>query len=279
LLHMIDPDEFQSFHQFANVYCVPKLEYNKITYKESRNMPALHGKLQKHMLRRLKEEVLPQLPPIMRSVVPVTLTGRDAYEAALKPLDAFKGRDLDQKEKVSALAALGVARMAAANGKVKPVIEWLEEWFDDGGGKFALFGFHVAALQQVAAHFGKSCVRIQGDVSPKDRQEIVKRFQTDPAIKLFVGNITASGEGITLTAAADIGFMELDYTPAKNDQVIARLHRMGQLADHVTVRYFIARDTIDERVMAINDRKVCDVRAITDGVDVKVEDLLQVLLQ
>lgn len=278
LLHMLEPDKWQSWRQFAHLYSVPEFDGRKLVYKKSKNMDQLHQVLSAHMLRRLKKEVLPQLPSATRCVVPVKLANMKEYKEVAAPLEHFKGRKLQGEEVTAALVAVGKARMASAKGKAPVVIEWLKEWFADGGGKFVLFGHHREPLEQVVKAFGSKCVLVNGDVSAKNREVVVRRFQEDPSVILFVGNIEAGGVGITLTAASNLGLLELHYIPTRNTQAIDRIVRIGQKSDSVNIYLFTAMGTIDERVMAINDEKEWTAKKIVDGGDLSESELLSLLL-
>lgn len=82
-----------------------------------------------------------------------------------------------------------------------------------------------------------------------DREEQVRRFQTDPDIQVFVGQIAVAGLGLTLTAASMLVFYSVDYSMSNHEQARARIHRHGQ-KENCTYVYFAAKGTIDEKVLA-----------------------------
>ncbi len=93
---------------------------------------------------------------------------------------------------------------------------------------------------------------ISGEI--RDRDEQVRRFQTDPDVTVFVGQIATAGLGITLTAADIMVFYSLDYSMSNFEQAKARIHRVGQ-RNPCTYLYLIAAGTVDEKVLkALRDK-------------------------
>ena len=93
---------------------------------------------------------------------------------------------------------------------------------------------------------------ISGDI--RDRDEQVRRFQTDPDTTVFVGQIATAGLGITLTAADTMVFYSLDYSMSNFEQAKARIHRVGQ-RNPCTYLYLVASNTVDEKVLqALRDK-------------------------
>jgi len=109
---------------------------------------------------------------------------------------------------------------------------------------------------------GAACAT--GRLDADHRAEEVARFQTDDACRLIICSLDAAGVGLTMTAASNVAFVELGWTPAAHDQAEDRVHRIGQ-DDAVTAWYLLAADTIDEQIAAVIDRKRELVRAATDG--------------
>jgi SNF2 family DNA or RNA helicase len=106
---------------------------------------------------------------------------------------------------------------------------------------------------------GYSC--IMGEV--KDREEQVSRFQTDPDIQVFVGQIATAGLGITLTAASIEVFYSTDYSMSNHEQAKARIHRVGQ-RENCTYIYLAAKGTVDEKVLAALRDKADLARTLVD---------------
>ena len=92
------------------------------------------------------------------------------------------------------------------------------------------------------------------------RQEAVERFQGDPVIRLFCGNMQAAGVGITLTASSHVVFGELDWVPATLSQAEDRTHRIGQHADNVLIQHLVLEGSLD----AIMAQRVIDKQKLID---------------
>lgn len=106
---------------------------------------------------------------------------------------------------------------------------------------------------------GYSC--ITGEV--KNRDEQVARFQNEPEVMAFVGQIATAGLGITLTAASTMVFYSLDYSMSNFEQTKARIHRVGQRMP-CTYLYLVARGTVDEKVLAALENKADLARTLVD---------------
>ena len=102
---------------------------------------------------------------------------------------------------------------------------------------------------------------ITGEV--KDRDEQVERFQKEPEVMAFVGQIATAGLGITLTAASTMVFYSLDYSMSNFEQTKARIHRVGQRMP-CTYLYLVARGTVDEKVLAALESKADLARTLVD---------------
>ena len=97
-----------------------------------------------------------------------------------------------------------------------------------------------------------------------DRDESVRAFQDPDGPQLIVCATRVAAQGITLTRASNVAFLELEWTPAMHDQAEDRLHRIGQ-RDAVTAWYLLAADTIDETMARLIHRKRGLIAAVTDG--------------
>jgi SNF2 family DNA or RNA helicase len=121
---------------------------------------------------------------------------------------------------------------------------------------------------------------VMGADSSRARQDAVDAFQSPDGPQLMVCSMRAGSQGITLTRASNVAFLELDWTPARHDQAEDRTHRIGQ-HDAVTAWYLLAPDSVDESMAEVLERKRGLIGAVTDGqvrdeetmVDAVVRDL------
>ena len=95
---------------------------------------------------------------------------------------------------------------------------------------------------------------LTGDTPMPERAKAVERFQTDSTVQAFLMTLGAGGVGLNLTAADYVFILDPWWNPAKEDQAIARAHRIGQ-ARPVTALRFIARETVEEKILLLQDKK------------------------
>ncbi|WP_423230278.1 DEAD/DEAH box helicase [Acetanaerobacterium elongatum] len=130
--------------------------------------------------------------------------------------------------------------------------------------KLVVIARFVPELQAICKMLANRHVRyslIMGGV--KDRSEQVERFQNDPEVSVFVGQIATAGLGITLTAASTMVFYSLDYSMSNFEQTKARIHRVGQKND-CTYLYLVAKGTVDEKVLKALQQKADLAKALVD---------------
>lgn len=233
----------------------------------------LHWHLRRRcFVRRLKSEVLPQLPAKRQVVVPVALDNRREYRLAeddvirwlreqpldLAELDARIAAALRAKR----LAQLTALQRIAARGKLKAALAWIEDFLASGE-PLVVFARHRAVQEAVVARF-PDCAHLLGSDSVQAREDAVQAFQQPDGPQLVVAATRVAAQGITLTRASNVAFLELEWTPAMHDQAEDRCHRIGQ-RDAVTAWYLLAARTIDETMAQLIQRKRGIVAAVTDG--------------
>lgn len=264
------------FGTFATRYCgwmkgVP----GSINGAVMENLPELNMRLRATCwVRRLKADVMKGLPPKFTDHVPLSLSNPARYQAAAA--DVFSFLDTEPNE-AEALVQLTTLRRVAAEEKLASAIDWIQN-FVDSGEKLVLMGWHNAPLEAIHQAFPGSVI-LTGSTSAKDRQMAVDLFQNDEECKLFIGNIQAAGEAITLTAASHLAFFELPWKPGQVDQASDRIHRIGQTAEQVTYHYLLAEGTIDEMLADLIDEKRRIVKAIEDGKEVSEAQLIGSLIR
>jgi hypothetical protein len=238
-----------------------------------------HQRLHWHLrarcfVRRLKSEVLPQLPAKTRSVVPIELDNEGEYRLAERDVIAWlRSHPLDLAEldaKVAAalraerLVRLGALKKLAARGKLHAALAWIHDFLSSGE-RLVVFASHREIQRAIVERFPHA-LHVLGKDSHKARDASVRRFQEagGEQSQLIVCSLAVAGQGLTLTKASNVAFLELDWTPAKHDQAEDRCHRIGQ-EDAVNAWYLLAAGTIDETIATLLDRKRAVIGAVTDG--------------
>ncbi|KKM03866.1 hypothetical protein LCGC14_1770160 [marine sediment metagenome] len=145
------------------------------------------------------------------------------------------------------------------------------------GEKLVIFAHHIFVINALMDVFKNIAVKIDGSVSAMQRDKNIQAFQTNKSIPLIIGNIQAMGILITLTAASNVVHVELPWTPGKLAQDEDRLHRITQTKS-VTSYFLLARDTIEEKIIHILDRKQKISDQIIDGRLSEKESMLSELI-
>jgi|SRR5579884_1036055 len=233
----------------------------------------LHWHLRRHcFVRRLKSEVLPQLPAKRQVVVPVALNNEAEYRLAEENvIDWLRSQPLDLSvlnAKIAAtlraerLAQLTALQRLAARGKLAAATSWIHDFLASGE-PLVVFARHVEVQHAVLERF-PGALHLLGEDSITARERSIAAFQSPDGPSLIVCATRVAGQGITLTRATNVCFLELEWTPALHDQAEDRCHRIGQ-RDAVTAWYLLAAETIDETMARLIQRKRQVVGAVTDG--------------
>ena len=252
-----------------------------------------HQRLHWHLrarcfVRRLKRDVLPQLPAKTRSVVPVELDNEAEYRLAESDLLAWlRSQPLDLREldaKVAAalraerLVRLNALKLLAARGKLNAALAWMHD-FCSSGERVVVFARHREVQAAVLERFPQA-LHILGEDSPAARDEALRAFQSPDreGNQMIICSLEVAGQGLTLTRSSNVAFLELDWTPAKHDQAEDRCHRIGQ-QDAVNAYYLLAADTVDETIATLLERKRAVIGAVTDGREQQEESVLDALVR
>jgi SWI/SNF-related matrix-associated actin-dependent regulator of chromatin subfamily A-like protein 1 len=233
----------------------------------------LHWHLRRRcFVRRLKSEVLPQLPAKRQVVVPVTLTNEAEYRLAERDvIEWLRTQPLDLAElnariaatlRAQRLAQLGALQRLAGAGKLAAALAWIEDFLASGE-PLVVFARHQEVQNAVVRRF-PDALHLLGRDSLAAREAAIAEFQRPDGPSLIVGATRVAGQGITLTRASNVAFLELEWTPAMHDQAEDRCHRIGQ-RDAVTAWYLLAAGTIDESMARLIQSKRAHVGAVTDG--------------
>jgi SNF2 family DNA or RNA helicase len=131
-----------------------------------------------------------------------------------------------------------------------------------------IFAHHkvmIGVIEEVVKTSGIKYIKITGDTPTVKRQALVDQFQTDPETRVAVLSLTAAGMGLNLQAASIVIFTEIFFGPDTMIQAEDRSHRMGQKAARVECRYLIAKETLDESLMRMVQRKTAASALMVEG--------------
>lgn len=232
-LHLLRPKKFHAFFPFAQKYCSPELTPWGWRYNGATNLGALHKRLKRLlMIRRTKKQVIEQLPAKLRFVVPFELSDRKEYDHALKDfigwLNQYNPAKANKAARAERLVKWGYLKRLAAQLKMKSVLDWIDNFLEESGGKLIVFAVHKDIVAQLYGRYKKIAVKVDGSVKNTDRRLAVDSFQHNKKVRLFIGNIQAAGVGLTLTAAETVAFVELSWTPGEHAQCEDRCIAKGQ---------------------------------------------------
>ena len=264
ILRSIGHPSARSFLSFAKRYCgAYRNEWGWVTSGAS-NLDELNLLLKEVMLRRKKEDVL-ELPPKIRSWVPVDISrSAQAFRAIESFLDWYNSTDPNKPNDTQFLSRLTKVRLALHKAKHEAVAERIEDVIASGE-KVIVFTSFTEGLRRHANGLGKSAVTITGGQNIEERMYAVDQFQTNPEVKVAVCNIIAGGVGITLTAGTHVIFQDLDWVPANHIQAEDRCYRIGQKKS-VTVEYFHAQGTLDSYIAQLLEAKMALINAVSSDV-------------
>jgi SNF2 family DNA or RNA helicase len=242
----------------------------------------LHWHLRRRCFaRRLKRDVLPQLPAKRQVVVPMALDNEKDYRLAERDFIAWlREQPIDLGEldaKIAAalraerLAQLNALKRLAARGKLAAAVMWIHD-FLEADEPLVVFSHHAEVQEALMRGFPEAG-HLLGRDSQAARDATVRAYQEGTGPPLLIASTLVAGQGITLTRASNVAFLELEWTPALHDQAEDRLHRIGQ-RDAVTAWYLLAAGTIDETIAELLHRKRGVVGAVTDGRRIDAEGLV-----
>ncbi|HEY3837462.1 MAG TPA: DEAD/DEAH box helicase [Bryobacteraceae bacterium] len=247
---------------------------------DERTRGVLSRALRPLILRRTKEQVASELPPKVESILHCEMDGeqrklydelREHYRQSLLGAVDLGGMD---KAKIMILEALLRLRQAACHpglidkertgdpsAKLDTLLARLTELADEGH-KALVFSQFTSFLDIVRKRLDKDGVAYEYlDGSTSDRQARVQNFARDQNCKLFLISLKAGGVGLNLVAADYVFLLDPWWNPAVEAQAIDRTHRIGQTR-HVFAYRLIARDTVEEKVLSLQESK----RRLADAV-------------
>ena len=240
-----------------------------------KDLPALHEQIRNYMLRRHKREVLADLPSVTSNNYYVFLSKveRETYNIIRKDLEKYYRLFRASRGETGSgevLARLTYLRECCdhqklvsdkdESSKLDELLEIIEELGDD---KTVIFTEYEQMLHLIAEKLQIGHAELFGAMDQQQRIQSISAFNDDPDCRIFLST-EAGGLGVNLQVASVLVNFELHWNPARLQQRIGRLHRIGQKST-VTCINLVARDTVEEKVLEVINDKSDLFRNVVDG--------------
>ena len=272
VLNFIHPEEWKNSHDFGVSYGAGFESGFGWDYSGASNLEELFTRVSPYFLRRLKKDVLKELPPKTYLDIPIELDDKEyaEYQKIEKEVkkEIINGKEADKKE--TYLAKIHKLKMFTGKVKVKRVLSIIED-IVDGGNKVVVISDYNEMAENIAKYFGGIAVLHTGKMSDIEKQESVDRFQEDENVKVFSGMVIASGVGNTLTAASRLITIGFPWSPSELQQVHDRIHGLGATSDKIEIITLFCVDTIDEDINELLNDKSYVITKVLDNKEYKKE--------
>lgn len=267
-MQFLNPDLLGNYTFFKRAFIAPIEKKQDEVQKER-----LKSLIAPYLLRRTKESVAKDLPDLTykifyseMSTQQKKLYEREKSAARNYILDnlgdnslKFSNIVLNTLTKLRQIANHPILvddEYKSTSGKFQDITEALEV-IKKGGHKTLMFSQFVRHLELYKEHFEKQDWKyswLTGSNTSKERQRAIKQFQENEAISAFLISLKAGGTGLNLTAADYVFITDPWWNPSAERQAIARAHRIGQTKNVIAIK-FITKDTIEEKILKLQERK------------------------
>jgi len=270
-LNFMDPDMWNSSHDFGLRYCAAYETNFGWDYSGASNLEELFTRISPYFLRRLKKDVLSQLPDKTYTEIEIELTPteRKEYEKLLKEMKKVVGEGGTEEEKEqSYLEKIHKLKQFTGNVKLNRMIsDGIIDDISSNSEKIVVMSDYQILAETLYKEYSDRAVIHTGSMNQEEKQSSVDKFQEDKNICLFSGMIGASGVGITLTEASKLIFLGFAWTPADMEQAEDRIHRATTTHDNIQIIQYICVDTIDEDINELLKEKSQVVSKVLDNKD------------
>lgn len=261
ILKIVAPNEFDNEWKFKFRYCSPIRSRFGWQFRGLSNGLELHNRLSKFMIRRLKKDVLKDLPPKIRSIIPLEISESNLVKYRKKELELD---DYIINKNKNALAKLSELKQLAFDVKKESALNYIKDYLDSGK-KLIVFIWHHEAYNFLINEFKDVAVSICGDTTAKAKDKAEFEFQNNKDVKLLICNIESAGVGLTLTASDTVVFLEFGKTAPSMVQAEDRVNRIGQQSECTYAQYLIFENSIDSDMMEVFNDRFAKLTEVIDG--------------
>lgn len=273
ILNILKPEMFPSLRYFEDNY-VDYYAYGKGSRPGGlRDPEGFIESTKDFIIRRLRSEVLPDLPKIQRDYKYYELSDKVkiAYGKRVKELNDFMNENEDNHSfeyQTNLLAHLARLRHLTGIAKVEPAIEYSLDYIESANGtsKLVIFHHHIDVgdlLELKLSESGSKIIRMKSSDDSESRLNKIDQFRDSGNI--FLIPTLAGGEGINLQFCNHAMLLEREWNPANEEQAEGRFSRIGSEFSSVQVVYPIATGTIDEYFAELVEIKRSNVKSSLDG--------------
>lgn len=272
IVHSLWPNEFPSQIRFLKRYCKPEFTPWGVKYTGATRLKELHRRLRKcGMIRRRASQVLKDLPPLTRTVIPVELKNRKEYDEAEKDFGKWLRKTFPKKaaksRKAERLTRYGYMLRLAAKLKMPHVHDWIDSFLKESDGKLLTFGIHKFVVQGLEEKYAAIATRIDGSVTKNKRYEAIDKFVDNKKCRLCFANQQAGGVVWSAKGCSTVLHVEFGWRPGDITQAEKRAHGIGRGEEGKgTSSYFlVAANTIEEDLCKLLQKKQRIVDSVLDG--------------
>lgn len=283
LVKLINPD-------FAGSYQGWEVTHTRDNGRRAKDPEKLRRLLAPIMIRKLKKDVIKDLPPINRITLPyeLTPTAKGLYNQVLQgfyqDLLRWDGDTNNSDAIQNMLVQLMRMKQVTSADKVDFVVDRAQETYDSDESDyrkviiFSQFSNEPPIVQRIASGLGHEALWFTGNQGIGERHDLVEQFQNDDDIHYLVCSTRSAAEGLNITKAGHVIFTDLMWSPADHSQPEGRAY--GRLSDlhSITSTYVIAEGTVDEHIVGILMRKMGEIMQTIDGMSVTNESIATELL-
>lgn len=219
---------------------------------------SLRARARPHLLRRTKEAVLPEVPGVEERYEELALhpKQREAYDNEISSFtESARSGYLPLFTRLRSICDLD--QISGASTKLDRILQIVEA-ASESGSKTVVFSYTIDPLQALLSRFrsesGKVAEILIGEMSLAKRSHAVTRFKADPDCYALLASMRVGAEGLTLTEANNVVFVNRWWNPSTNSQAVDRVVRIGQRKP-VTVHYLTCLDTVEDRLQPMLTRK------------------------
>lgn len=241
------------YFDFASKYCAAHKTRFGWDYSGASNLKNLADNLKFIMYSATKKQVLKELPE--KTIQHIYI------KTKMSDLNKQVG-EITEKTLTDTSPHIATARKEAGIRKVAAAVKYITDILEEDR-KVVVFAHHIQVIEALKEGLDKfNPVSVYGRTTIANRQLAVASFQNLPETRVFIGQIQTAGVGFTLTSAAVAVFVEADWVPGNNKQAEDRIHRIGQ-TENVLVQYLTVKNSFDEKILKILDKKSKVISEIT----------------